>query len=173
MNLVILTDDFSYENGTKKLDRYLKEKDIDLASNDVLFFPINRKITVSKEEIEKYNSLKYKMMGKLTNTYYITREDVEKYFDIRDPFSWENWESDKEITCGYEQLLNIMFSVISNEDKKILVIDKLEQKLHVLTATFLLSNLMDSKRFIDIIITTYQPHILERFKDYVYEGVKL
>ncbi len=35
MNLVILTDDFSYENGTKKLDQYLKEKDIDLTSDKV------------------------------------------------------------------------------------------------------------------------------------------
>ena len=173
MNLVILTDENSYENGTKKLDQYLKEKNIDLVSSDVLFFPIDRKITISKEEIEKYESVEYVMMGKLTNTHYITREDTEAAFDIHDPFHWEDWEIGKNIACGYEQILNMIFSIISSKNKKILVIDHLEQNLHVLTTIYFLNNLLNNKNFTDIIITTYQPSILERFKEYTYKGIKL
>jgi len=166
MYLKVLTHSSSFEKGTRVLLDYCKENNIDLNGDDVLYFPIDRKISISKEDIEKYNSLGYEIMGKLTNTNFITREKIESAFDISDPFKWEDWKIGNEITCGYEQILNMIFSALIN-NKKILIIDHLEQNLHLLSALFLGKIFILHGNFSHIILTTYQDVILNKLEGYI------
>jgi len=162
MKLTVLTHDKTYEGGTDKLLSYCNKNNIDLNSNEVLYLSVDRKILVSKKEIETYE-----IMNKLIGLK-INRKIVEESFDCSDPFRWEDWEKGNEITCGYEQLISIIFFILLNEDKKILIIDHIEQNLHIAVALHLIKTISNNFNFSNFIFTAYQDYILEKYP--IYKG---
>jgi len=157
MKLTVLTHDKTYNGGTDRLLSHCNEKNIDLNSDDVLYLSIDRKILVSKEEIEACEVM-CKLMGEE-----ISRQKIEYSFSITDPFRWNAWRKEKEITCGYEQLLSVIFFILLNENKKILIIDHIEKNLHVLTTLHLIKMILSNFNFSDFIFTTYQESVLDRY----------
>jgi len=161
MKLTILTHDKTYYGGTDRLLSYCNEKNIDLNSNEVLYLPIDRKILVSKEEIEAYE-----VMSKLIDEKF-NRKNIENMFSISDPFRWNAWRKEKVITSGYEQLLSIIFFILLNGNKKVLVIDHIEKNLHVLTTIYLIRVILNNFNFSDFIFTTYQESVLIKYIDLI------
>ena len=157
MKLTILTHDKTYDGGTDRLLSHCNKNNIVLNGKEVLYLPIDRKILVSKEEIEAYEIMS-KLMGEKFN-----RKNIENIFSISDPFRWNAWRKEKVITSGYEQLLSIIFFILLNSNKKILVIDHIEQNLHVLTTIHLIRMILSNFDFSDFIFTTYQESVLNKY----------
>ena len=166
MNLKVLSHPSSLEMGTRNLLDYCKKNNIDLNSDEVLYFPIDRKILVSRDDIDAYDIMN-KLIGELS-----LRESIERAFGIHDPFKWEDWKLDADITCGYEQILNFLF-VISFKKRDTIVIDHIEKNLHVITAKYLIKILIEDLKIPNVIITTYQDTIIEWCNDMVKDEEKL
>ena len=166
MRLKVLSHPSSLEMGTRNLLDYCKKNNIDLNSDEVLYFPIDRKILVSRDEIDAYD-----IMNKLTDGLSL-RESIERAFDVSDPFKWEDWTLGADINCGYEQILNFLF-VVSFKKRDTIVIDRIEKNLHVTTALYLIKILIDDLKIKNVIITTYQDTIIEWYNDMVKGEEKL
>ena len=143
---------------------YCEKENINLNGKDVLYFPIDRRISISKDEMEAIDIMRKLTMGKTF------REEIECCFDIFDPFKWESWENGGEITCGYDQLMNLMFRVYIDKPS-ILIIDHIEQNLHILVANYLIEVFNSNPLISQIIFTTYQENILKKVEDYIWKKI--
>lgn len=150
---------YYYEEGSKLLTRYCKN------IKDMLYFPFDRKITIDKEDLIRPYDVMRQLEGKSPLI-----KVIEQAYDLNDPFRYQEWEKGNRIISGYEQVMNLIFSILkySNSNTTI-VIDHFEQKLHELLARKLLNDLLGGELFVfkQLIITTYRSSLLDQFKDYV------
>ena len=96
--LVIIAD---YNDSFKtKLLNYLYDYFND---ENVFYFKENRKMQISKTQIENYN-----LLSKCNGNNIL--KIIEYCYDMSDPFEFEKIQIGYPITCGYLQILNFIFS---------------------------------------------------------------
>lgn len=142
---------FNFSGKTRLLEA-LRDDYISQQEN-VLYFETNRRLSISKEEIDSIC-----VYQKLTLGFNIL-EGIEQSFDISDPFILEEMKVGDLIHCGYMQLVNLFFNLEKRhqESKKgiILIIDNVELNLHPLVERELIKVLNTYKMIKKVIVSTY------------------
>lgn len=139
--------DFPFENNCIAVtgDNFILKEKVLTTLNDyfvskgeyTLYFPSNRIMNVGREEIEDYD------LGVYLSRNFKLREELEKAYDMRDPFKFEELEKGQRINCGYMELLNFFYSLeMCGQDKINVVIEDFQNHLHYLIQGRLLLNLI-------------------------------
>lgn len=148
-------------SGKTKTLELLNDYFINKGEN-VLFFPARRRLTITKEDIEKLDT-----MSKLLNENTL-KDLIEKRYDISDPFAFEHCKHGQYINSGYLQLINFWYNIALFEKQDVIVlIDLIEVSLHPLIQEVFIQGLLEFNKIKKLIITTHSPFIIQEFKDEV------
>lgn len=160
----IIIKGFNFSGKTKLLeairDEYMSR------NKNVLYFGTDRRLSVSKEEIDSICVYQKLILG------FNILEGIEQAFDMSDPFILEEMKVGDLIHCGYMQLVNLFFNLERNyrDSKKeiILIIDNVELNLHPLVERELIKVLNTYKMIKKVIVSTYTWN-----KDFILPNTKI
>jgi predicted ATP-dependent endonuclease of OLD family len=137
------------ENGTGKtktleaVNEYFKEH-----GENTLYFPYNRKLTVTKEDI-----IKTKSMSKLLNI------NIFDTFDIK-LNRLQYIKKGTFINSGFVQIINFITNIMFLKEESIILIDLPEKSLHTTIRRKFINEIQKLPNIKKLIIVTHSPEII-------------